>query len=136
MKSSSGYLVAVNSTRETWKSARQTVVAFSSAEAKYTALSTCAKTVIWLRRFQLELMNKREFVDTEYQLPYTSMFSDSTAALLLATSSQVFAKSTHIETKYYRLRRLIDSGKIELHHISTTEQVADVFTKPVNYKTL
>lgn len=73
-----------------------------------------------------------KFVDGKHQLPPTDIFSDSTAALSLDTSSQILAKSKHIETKNYHSRSLVETGIVILHLISASEQVADLLTKPMD----
>jgi len=44
-RSTTGYLIAINGSPIYWKSCRQTVLALSSAESEYVALSSCAKDV-------------------------------------------------------------------------------------------
>ena len=54
-KSTSGYVFTLNGGPITWASKRQTVVALSSTEAEYIALSETAKEAAWLRLLLTEL---------------------------------------------------------------------------------
>ena len=38
-------------------------------------------------------------------------------------------RSKHIDTKYHFLRQCIEEGKVEVEHVGTGDQVADIFTK-------
>lgn len=44
-KSTTGFIISLNSVPISWKSKNQTIVCLSSAEAEYVAFSTCAKEV-------------------------------------------------------------------------------------------
>ena len=48
------------------------------------------------------------------------------------TENPVFHdKSKHIEIRYFYIRDMIQKGAINLHYVSTDEQVVDVPTKPL-----
>ena len=48
------------------------------------------------------------------------------------TKDPIFsARSKHIEARYFFIRELVNADKLEVHHISGTENVADIFTKPL-----
>jgi hypothetical protein len=38
-------------------------------------------------------------------------------------------RSKHIDTRYHFLRECVEEGKVEIEHVGTAEQVADIFTK-------
>ena len=47
-------------------------------------------------------------------------------------SSDLFHdRSKHIETKYHYIRENVENGRIELEHVSTSDQLADLLTKPL-----
>lgn len=41
-------------------------------------------------------------------------------------------KCKNIEVNYHFLRDLVGDGTVELQHLGTKEQVADIFTKPLH----
>ena len=59
-KSTTGYVFTVGGTAVSWISRLQRVVALSSAEAEYVALTEASKEMIWLQRFMEELGKKQE----------------------------------------------------------------------------
>eukprot|EP00961_Rhodomonas_salina_P014732 197601-Rhodomonas_salina.1 len=48
----------------------------------------------------------------------------------------MFNKGKHIDVRVYRLREYVQDGVMELFHVSTSEQVADMFTKALPSETL
>ena len=80
--STTGFIIIVNGGPLSWKSQKQMVIALSSAESEYVAMSTCRKHITWLRRILWEVKAQRPFdVNDSCCLPTTTLFSDSTAAI-------------------------------------------------------
>jgi hypothetical protein len=42
------------------------------------------------------------------------------------------SKTKHIEVRYHFLRDNVEKGKIALIHVPTHDQLADIFTKPID----
>jgi hypothetical protein len=42
------------------------------------------------------------------------------------------ARSKHIEARYFFIRELVGAGKLQAKHIKGSENVADIFTKPLS----
>jgi len=57
-KSTSGYVFLLGGAAISWKSRKQDVVATSSTEAEYVALTEAAKESVWLRRLLIELESR------------------------------------------------------------------------------
>lgn len=128
-------MVAILSSPIYWKSQRQFLVALSSAEAEYVALSTCAINVSWLRRLYWEITHQHLFLMTAVMHPVT-MFTDNTAALAISHSEQRSLKSKHIDTKFDHVRDMLRQNAIQLQYIHSSLQVADIFTKAAPTKIL
>ena len=56
-----GFIINFNNTPVFWRSKKQTIVALSSGEAEYVAISTCDKDLLWNRRMFWELNNLRVY---------------------------------------------------------------------------
>ena len=41
----------------------------------------------------------------------------------------MYNKCKHIYTRVYRLREFVQDGVVELYHVRTNDQAADIFTK-------
>jgi len=111
------------------------VIALSTAEAEYVALSSCAKQITWIRKLVREVANKRPWTGFG-TIPMTVVHMDSTAALGLATKDQISARNKHIDIKIHHVRGLIRSGEIHLQYIPSGEHIADVLTKALPFRTL
>ena len=134
--STTGY-IAVNGGPVSWKSKKQTVIALSSAESEYVAMSTCAKQITWLRRLVWEIVSKRPFdADDTSCMPPTPVHSDSTAAIALAKNETVTARNKHKDIKIHHLKDLWKRGIIRFLHVPSINSIADLLTKAVAYRIL
>jgi hypothetical protein len=62
---------------------------------------------------------------------YCKAFEDNSGALELARLPKIRPRTKHINIKYHHFREYVRLGLIEMLPISTTEQIADIFTKPL-----
>ena len=110
------------------------MIALSSAESEYVALSECAKTVSWMRKLCWEVAHQEQW--SEYIVfPSTGVAMDSTAAQALATNEQVSGRNKHIDLKVHHVKELIRNKVIHLFHVPSRSQPADILTKAVDRNT-
>jgi ribosome maturation protein Sdo1 len=57
------------------------------------------------------------------------LLMDNMSAIALSRNPVHHERSKHIDTKYHFLRECIEEGKVEVDHIGTADQLADIFTK-------
>ena len=59
------------------------------------------------------------------------LFEDNMSAISVATQTGFMVKdrSKHIEVRFHKTRELIQLGIIDVQHVPTTQQLADLFTK-------
>ena len=57
---------------------------------------------------------------------------DNQGAINLAKNPVNHQRSKHIDIKYHFLRSQIQTGNLILQYVSTKDNVADIFTKPVS----
>jgi hypothetical protein len=60
---------------------------------------------------------------------------DSTNAISVAKNLVLHSKTKHIEVRYHFLRDNVEKGKITLIHVPIHNQLADIFTKPLDQAT-
>jgi histone deacetylase 1/2 len=60
---------------------------------------------------------------------------DSTSAISVAKNPVLHSKTMLIEVRYHFLRDNMEKWKIALIHVSTNDQLADIFTKPLDQDT-
>ncbi|KAG7532846.1 Zinc finger CCHC-type superfamily [Arabidopsis thaliana x Arabidopsis arenosa] len=121
-RSTSGVVFTVGGNVVSWKSSLQKVVALSSTEAEYMALTDASKEAVWLLGLMNELGFKQKTVD---------IYSDSQSAIALAKNAVFHERTKHIEVKYHFIRDLISDGVIQVKKIATSYNPADIFTKVV-----
>jgi hypothetical protein len=121
-KSTTGVLFTLGGCPVTWQSGKQKVVALSSCEAEYIAATTAACQGVWLDRLLSELLEKNNGVPA-------TVFVDNKSAIQLSKNPVFHDRSKHIELRFHFIRESIEQGKINIEHIKTEDQLADVLTK-------
>jgi hypothetical protein len=56
---------------------------------------------------------------------------DNTSAISVSKNLVLHSKTKHIPIKYHFLREQVSNRIVQLNYISSTEQIADIFTKPL-----
>jgi hypothetical protein len=57
------------------------------------------------------------------------IYCDNISSILLANNLVYHARTKHIEVQYHLIREKIIANEIDLIHVNTEDQVADIFTK-------
>ncbi|KAJ4781946.1 polyprotein [Rhynchospora pubera] len=125
-KSTSGFVFYVGNTAFTWLSKKQPIVTLSTCEAEYVAAATCVCHAIWLR----QLLKEMNFAQEDA----TQIYLDSKSAIELAKNPVHHERSKHIDVRYHFIREQVKMKNIELIHVKSEDQVADIFTKPLPIK--
>ena len=60
-----------------------------------------------------------------------TIFCDNTAVLAVAKDPKYHGKTKHIKKRYHYIRDTIIEKDVVLKHISTSNMMADPFTKPI-----
>ncbi|KAA0025288.1 Cysteine-rich RLK (receptor-like protein kinase) 8 [Cucumis melo var. makuwa] len=120
-KSTSAYCTFVWGNLVTWRSKKQSVVARSSAEAEYRAMSLGICEEIWLQRVLSDLHQ-------ECETPL-KLFCDNKAAISIANNPVQHDRTKHVEIDRHFIKERLDSGSICIPYIPSSQQIADVLTK-------
>ena len=56
---------------------------------------------------------------------------DSQSAIYLAKNQVYHARTKHIDVRFHKIRELVSSGELLLGKVHTSENTADMLTKPV-----
>ena len=120
-KSTSGSAFFVGMNLVTWTSQKQRVVALSSCEAEYIASAGAACQGVWLSRLLGELLG--------IKAPKVNLLVDNKSAIALSKNPVHHERSKHIDTRYHFVRDCVEEGSIDIDHVSTQNQLADILTK-------
>ena len=122
-----------------WRSKKQASTALSSCESEYMAASEAAKEAIWLTRLYQEdlgiadvsLETKGDLTESEYEgaKPLT-VFEDNVGCINMSKNPVMHRASKHIEIRYHFVRERVRDGSLKLVFIPSSENVADILTKP------
>jgi Reverse transcriptase (RNA-dependent DNA polymerase)/GAG-pre-integrase domain len=134
-RSRSGFVIKYANCPIFWASKMQTEVALSSTESEYIALSQSLRDVIPLIAFIRELSQAGFTFDTSTPIAKCTAFEDNNGALEMARSPKMRPRTKHINIKYHHFREAVRNGDITLQKISTHDQEADIFTKPLIERT-
>jgi len=121
-RSVSGFFIMLGGSPISWKSKKQPTVALSSAEAEYRSMRAVTTELSCLTR----LFSKQ--VSSILPIP---LKSDSLAAIYIAKNPVFHERTKHIELDCHFVREKLLEGLISLAYTKTTEQVADIFIKPL-----
>jgi hypothetical protein len=73
--------------------------------------------------------------DYGYKLTKVPLLCDNESAIRMADNPVEHSRNKHIAIWYHFLRDHKQRGDIEIAYVSTKEQLADIFTKPLYEKT-
>ena len=121
--STSGHVFRLGSATISWASKKQPSVALSSCEAEIMAGSEAAKEAIYLSSFLNELGV------TSPEPPPLRM--DNKSAIDLAYNPEHHARTKHIDRRHYFVRECVEQGRLRVPFVSTADNIADFFTKPL-----
>ena len=122
-KSISGFLLILCGGAIVWASKKQPVTSLSSTEAEYYAASVCGAEILYIRHLLQDL-------GTPESLP-TPLLIDNSACVSLGKHWGTVKRVKHIDRRISFLNDYVELGDIVLHHVSTRDNVADMFTKPL-----
>jgi hypothetical protein len=104
-------------------SKKQNCVALSTAEAEYIAAGACCAQLLWMKQ------TLRDFGCEFNKIP---LLCDNESAIKLEKNPVQHSRTKHIDIRHHFLRDHEAKEDIELFHVSTENQLADIFTKPLD----
>ncbi|CAL2255889.1 unnamed protein product [Prunus armeniaca] len=106
------------------KCKKQDHVSKSSTEAEYRPMSAACYEIIWMRGLLTELRFS--------PIHPTPLHADNTSAIQIVANLVYYERTKHIEVDCHSIRGAYDHQVITLPHVSTTLQIADIFTNSMS----
>lgn len=112
-KSTTGVAFFLGSNLVTWTSQKQKGVSLSTCEAEYIAAASGA--------CQADVTGK--------EVQKFRLLVDNMSAIELSKNPVFHERSKHIDTRYHYIRECISDGVLDVDHVGTDDQLADILTK-------
>ena len=77
---------------------------------------------------------KQTLIDYGIHLKQVPLYCDNESAIKIANNPVQHSKTKHIEIRHHFLRDHVVKEDIDIIHVNTEEQLADIFTKPLDEK--
>ncbi|WVZ58470.1 LOW QUALITY PROTEIN: hypothetical protein U9M48_008744 [Paspalum notatum var. saurae] len=120
-KSTSGTCQLLGTSLVSWSSRKQASISLSTIEQ--TAASCCSQ-LLWM---------KATLSDFGLRFGRIPLLVDSTSAIFVAKNLVLHSRAKHIDVRFHFLRDHYEKGDIDLVHVVTQNQLADIFTKPLEF---
>lgn len=119
-KSTTSYVFTLCGACVSWKSQLQSIVALSTTESKYVAITEAFKEATWLKGLITEIGFLKD---------KTVVFSDSQSGIQLCKNPVFHDRTKHIDVRFHYLRDVVEKSLILLEKIPSQYNPADMGTK-------
>jgi hypothetical protein len=124
-RSTSGFLFMLNGGVVSYCSRKQKCTARSTMESEYIAASEGASEAVFLRRLLSQI--------GVTQSSPTPFYCDNQAAISLVHNPEHHSRAKHIDVRYHFIREQQANGIINITHVPSESQLADILTKPLDF---
>ncbi|GJS55117.1 hypothetical protein Tco_0628479 [Tanacetum coccineum] len=104
-----------------WQCKKQTIVATSTTEAEYVAAASGCGQVLWIQN---------QLLDYGYNFMNTKIYIDNNSAICIVKNHVYHSRTKHIDIRHHFIRDCYEKKLINVDHIHTDNNVADLLTKP------
>ncbi|WVZ80557.1 hypothetical protein U9M48_028025 [Paspalum notatum var. saurae] len=113
-KSTSGTCQLLGTSLVSWSSRKQASVSLSTTDAEYIAAASTLS-------------------DFGHRFGKIPLLVESTSAISVAKNPVLHSRTKHIDVRFHFLRDHYEKGDIDLVHVASENQLADIFTKPLEF---
>ncbi|WVZ84758.1 hypothetical protein U9M48_031749 [Paspalum notatum var. saurae] len=123
-KSTFGTSQLLGTSLVSWSSRKQASVALSTTEVEYVVATSCCSQLLWMKAI---------LSDFGLKFGKIPLLVDSTSAISVAKNPVLHSRTKHIDVRFHFLRDHYEKGDIDLIHVVSANQLADIFTKPLDF---
>ncbi|WVZ75487.1 hypothetical protein U9M48_023533 [Paspalum notatum var. saurae] len=123
-KSTSGTCQLLGTYLVSWSARKQASVSLTTTEAEYIVAASCCSQLFWM---------KATLSDFGLRFGKIPLLVDSTSAISVAKNLVLHTRTKHIDVRFHFLRDHYEKGDIDLIHVVSANQLADIFTKPLEF---
>jgi hypothetical protein len=101
-------------------------VALSTAKAEYIVAGACCAQILYM---------KETLLDYGVVLDKVPLLCDNESAVKIANNPVQHSRTKHIDIRHHFLRDHVAKNEISLEGVRSEDQLADIFTKPLDEAT-
>ena len=101
-------------------------MALSIAEVEYIATGACCAQILYM---------KQSLLDYGVELDRIPLFCDNESAIKIVNKPVQHSRTKHIDIRHHFLRGHVARNDITLCGVRSEDQLADIFTKPLDEST-
>ncbi|WVZ94453.1 hypothetical protein U9M48_040341 [Paspalum notatum var. saurae] len=116
-KSTSGTCQLLGTSLVSWSSRKE-------ASVSLNRVHSCCSQLLWM---------KATLGDFGLRFEKIPLLVDSTSAISVAKNPVLHSRTKHIDVRFHFLRDHYEKGDIDLVHVASENQLADIFTKPLEF---
>ena len=122
-RSLTGFSFTLGSNLISWKSNLQSVVALSTTEAEFIAVSEEVKEAIWLKGLISELGYDQDAIE---------LLCDKQSAIHLTKNQKYHDRTKHIDVKLFFVRDIIEKETVSIQKVNTEDNATDFLMKALS----
>ena len=103
-------------------SKKQNNISFSIAKVEYIAAGSSCAQMIWMKQMLFEYGVQQDVM---------SLYCNNMSAISKQDVVQ-HSRTKHIDIRHHFIRELVEKNVIQLKHVPTDKQLANIFTKPLD----
>ncbi|KAL7109082.1 hypothetical protein ACP275_06G153000 [Erythranthe tilingii] len=107
-----------------WYSKKQNSISLSCVASEYIAAGSCCTQLLWMQH----MLNDYGFREKELHV-----FCDNESAINISKNHVQHSRTKHIDIRLHFIRNLVEQKRVTIDYVSTDNQLADIFTKPLDF---
>ncbi|XP_075489478.1 uncharacterized protein LOC142528320 [Primulina tabacum] len=124
-KSTTGGCFYLGNNFVSWYSRKQNCVSLSTAESEYVAAASCCSQLLWMNQM---------IKDYGFNSDTLFVYCDNSSAIDISKNPVQHSQTKHINIRHHFIRDLVEKGTIRMEFVETENQLADIFTKPLDFE--